>query len=294
MFIAPLLRAGFCNIRAGFCNIRAGFCKKLMTNLDEIIAIEIGDETISLADMLRHAKLNERLQIFDDALAAALIRIECGKCGIEPTEEELQEAADRFRADRELYDEERTEQWLAQHHLSYSDWENLLEADVLKNKLIKSLTDGQIEQHFAENRLSFDSAKLSHLVVKDEEIARELRLQVTEEDADFHALARKYSIDGQTKLAGGFIGDVPRKDMEATVEAAVFGASGSQIAGPFKLSSGWTLFKIEAINRAALDDEMRESIRYLIFDEWLSEAKRKAKPTIPLLEVEEEEEDNDE
>lgn len=263
-----------------------------MTDLDEIIAVEIRDEIISLADVLRHAKLNERLQIFDDALAAVLISIECEKRGIETTGEELQEAADKFRADRELYDEEKTAQWLAQHHLSYSDWEILLEADLQKNKLIKSLTDGQIEQRFAENRLSFDSAKLSRLVVKDEEIARELRLQVVEEDADFHALARKYSIDTQTKLAGGYIGDVPRTEMEAAVEAAVFGASGGQIIGPFKLPEGWTLFKIEAINRATLDDAIRENIRYQIFNEWLDEAKRKAKPIIPLLETKEEEEED--
>jgi parvulin-like peptidyl-prolyl isomerase len=81
--------------------------------------------------------------------------------------------------------------------------------------------------------------------------------------------------------------------MEAAVEASVFGASGGQVIGPFKLSLGWTLFKIEEINRASLDDAMRETIKNQIFDEWLSEAKRKAKPTIPLLEVEEEEEEED-
>jgi len=263
-------------------------------SIDEIIAIEIGDEAISLADVLRHAKLNERLQILDDAIAAALISIECEKRGIEATGEELQEAADKFRADRELFDGERTGQWLAQRRLSFSDWEALLEADVLKNKLIKNLTDGKIEQHFAENRLSLDSAKLSRLVVKDEEAARELRLQVIEEEADFHALVRKHSIDEQTKLAGGYMGNVQRKNMEAMVEAAVFGASVGQTVGPFKLSSGWTLFKVEEINRALLDDAIRENSKYQIFDEWLSEAKRKAKPTIPLLEVVEEEEEDDE
>lgn len=264
-----------------------------MTGLREIIAIEIGDEAISLADVLRHAKLNERLQIFDEAADVALIRVECEKRGIEITDDELQEEADNFRSTRELYDGERTEQWFTQHRLSYSDWEDLLEAEILKNKLIKNLTDGQIEQHFAENRLSFDSAKLSRLVVKDEGTARELRLQVVEEDTDFHTLARQHSIDEKTKLAGGYLGDVPRKDMEAIVEAAIFGASVGQVVGPFKLSLGWTLFKVESIKRAALDDETREVIRKQIFSEWLKEAKRKAKPVMPLLEAEEEEEEDD-
>lgn len=260
-------------------------------DLEEIIAIEIGSEEVSLADVLRHAKFNERLQIFDDAVAAALISIECEKRGIEITDDELQEAADGFRTRRELYDGEKTAQWLAERRLSYSDWEDLLEAEILKSKLIKTLTDGQIEQYFAENRLSFDSAKLSRLMVKGEEIARELRLQIVEEDSDFHTLARKYSIDEKTKLAGGYVGDVTRKSMEATVESAVFGATNGQVVGPFKLSSGWTLFKVESINRAALDDEMREIIKNQIFDEWLKEAKRKAKPTMPLLKAEEEDDD---
>lgn len=265
-----------------------------MTELNEIIAIEISGEKVSLADVLRHAKLNERLQIFDDAVDAALIRMACEQREIEVTGDELQEAADKFRTQRELYDGERTAQWLAQHRLSYTDWEALLEAEILKNKLIKNLTDKQIEQNFAENRLSFDSAKLSRLVVKEEEIARELRLQIVEEDADFHTLARKHSIDEQTKSAGGYVGDVARKSMEAMVEAAVFGATNGQIVGPFKVSSGWTLFKVEAINRATLDDVIRETIKSQIFDEWLKEAKRKAKPTMPLLEAEQDEEDDDE
>jgi len=263
----------------------------LMEDLDEIIAIEIGDESISLTDVLRHAKLNERLQIFDDAIATVLIRLECEKREIEATGDELQEAANNFRSKRELYDLERTEQWLKQHYLSFSDWENLLEAEILKDKLIKSLIGGQIGQHFAENRLTFDSAKLSRIVVKEEDIARELRLQIVEEETDFHALARKYSIDEQTKPAGGYVGNVQRKDMEAVVESAVFGASKGQVIGPFKLSSGWTLFKIEEISRAVLDDTMRKSIKNQLFDAWLNEAKRKAKPTIPLLEVKEEEDD---
>lgn len=265
-----------------------------MKDLSEIIAAEIGTEAVSLADVLRHAKLNERLQIFDDAVDASLIRVECKKRGIEITDDELQEAADKFRAERELYDGEKTERWLTEHRLSYSDWEDLLEAEILKSKLIKTLTDGLIEQRFAENRLSFDSAKLSRIVVKDEGIARELRLQITEEDSDFHTLARLHSTDEKTKLAGGYIGDVSRKDMEASVEAAVFGASAGQVVGPFKLSSGWTIFKVEELKRASLDDETREVISKQIFDEWLKEAKRKAKPVMPLLEAEKEEEDDEE
>jgi putative peptide maturation system protein len=201
------------------------------------------------------------------------------------SDEELQLAADDFRAAHELYEAEATEAWLAARRLTFADWESLIENNLLREKLCEAITAGKIEQHFAENKLAFDAAEISRLVVADEDIARELRVEITEEDGDFHSLARSYSIDGATRMAGGYAGKFKRADMEAIVEAAVFGASPGKVLGPFKSDDGWHLIKVETVHRAELDDALRETIKTQVFAEWLEERLRKAEIKIPLLKV---------
>ena len=255
-----------------------------MQSLSELIALEVNGEAVGLAEVLRLAKFSGNLKFLQDSIDAALVRQAAARQGVEVSGDELQQAADEFRLARELHDAETTERWLAAHHLTYEEWELMLEGEIIARKLREELTAGRVEQHFAEQKLTFDTAALSRIIAPNEDVARELRAQIVEDNADFHALARAYSTDEATRAAGGYIGTVRRTDLEAEVEPAVFGASVGKVVGPFKTDEGWSLFKVEAVNRATLDDETREAIKSRLFEEWLSERRRKANISTPLLE----------
>lgn len=255
-----------------------------MAGLKDYVALEVNGEQVELESVLRKAKFTGQLQFLHDAVDAALIRQAAAQQSLEVSDEELQQAADEFRLEHNLHDVEATESWLAANHLSYEAWEASLEEQSLARKLRDALTAQKIEQHFAENRLSFDTATISQLVVKDEGVARELRAQIVEDEADFHGLARQFSIDNATKLASGFVGTVRRTEMEALIEAGVFGAKPGQIVGPYKTDAGWSLIKIETQHRGQLNDATREAIKAQLFDEWLKEQRRKARIKFSLLE----------
>ena len=256
-----------------------------MSDLPEYVALEVNDEEISLYDVLLPAKGSGNLDFLQEAINAAIIRQEAAHHAIEVSDEELQSAADEFRAAHDLYDIAATEAWLAAKRLTFEDWEFFIESNVLRQKLREAITAGKIEQHFAVNKLAFDDADLSRLVVPDEEIAKELRAQIVDDGADFHSLAREHSVDASTRLAGGYAGKVKRAEMEAVVESAVFGAQPGNVVGPFKLEDGWHLIKIESLHRAELDDALREIIKEQVYAEWFEERLRKAKIKIPLLEA---------
>jgi putative peptide maturation system protein len=256
-----------------------------MTDTNAHTALEVNGQTFGLDELLKLAKLNGPLQLITDAIDVALICQAAASQGIEVSKEELQQAADDFRALNDLYDARSTETWLAAKSLTFEEWEWLIECNLLKEKLREAITSGKVEQYFAENKLAFDSAAISRLVVSDEDVARELRAQIAEEGADFHSLARSYSIDAATGLAGGYAGELQRANMEAAIEAAVFGAQTGKVVGPFKLDDGWHLIKIESLHAARLDDCLRETIKKQIFDEWLAEQRRKADIKIPLLDT---------
>ena len=257
-----------------------------MTSLSEYIALEVNGETISLQEVLRFAKWSGQSIFIKEAVDAALIHQAAVERGIKISDEEFQQAADGFRAERDLYDAQATEEWLAANYLSYAEWEAVLEDEIIRRKLREALTGGSVEKHFAEQRLSFDAAAISRLVLKEEGVARELRAQIVEDGADFYTLARQYSIDLLTRPAGGYSGLIRRSEMEAGMEAAVFGAQPGKTVGPIKTYDGWELVKVEALHPATLDDAMRETIKSLLFTEWLTQRRLKAKISMPLLELE--------
>lgn len=255
-----------------------------MADLSEVTAVEVNGEAVSLAETMRGAKCAGLLQFVERAVDAALVRQAAGRRGIEATDDELQAEADRFRAERELFDAEATEAWLAHSRLSFADWEAWLEERITTRKLRDALTAGKVEEHFAVNRLSFDEADVSRIVVADENVAQELRAQIVDDAADFHALARRHSLNAATRAAGGYAGTVRRADLEAAVEAAVFGAQPETVLGPFKEGREvWVLVKVDAVRRARLDDALRETIKDRLFAEWLGEQRDKARLDYPLL-----------
>jgi len=258
-----------------------------MRSFDEYIAIEINEERVSLRQLLRFAKWGNETRFIRDAADAVLIRQAAREAGIGVTDEEVQQAADSFRTKRDLCDEKRTDRWLARHYLSQAEWETLLEDEIIRVKLREVLTAGSVEKYLAEQRLSFDAVTISRIVVKEENVAKELRAQIIEDGADFYSLARKHSIDMSTRPAGGYSGAVRRTEMEAAMEAAVFGAQPGATIGPIKTYDGWQLAKIEAIHLATLDDSLRETIKSLLFEDWLAGERLKAKISIPLFENDE-------
>jgi putative peptide maturation system protein len=261
-----------------------------MVELNELVALEVNGEEVSLYDVLKLAKLSGTLKFVEDGVTAALIQQGAHQRDIKVSDEELQQAADNYRMQNDLHDAETTEDWLQAQKLSYEDWESLLESQVKEAKLREALTAASVEQRFTEQRLTLDKAAISRLVLAEEGVARELRAQIVEDGADFHALAREYSTHANTRPAGGYAGLISRTDMEPALEAAVFGSQPGKVVGPIKTDDGWELVKVERLALAELDDEMRETLKTKLFNEWLSEQRRKARIRLPLLESSQEEE----
>ena len=256
-----------------------------MTNLTQFTALEVNGEHLSLAEVLRSANWRGQLGFLEAAADLVLIRQEAAERGIEALDDELQQAADEFRAARGLHQVEAVKEWLAANHLTFAGWERLLEDEVITRKLRDALTDHQVEQYFVENKLSFDAATISQLIVSHDEVAKELRVQICEEGADFHKLARSYSIDAATRPASGYVGLVKRQGLADELAAAVFRAKAGRVIGPLKTDQGWHLIRVHELHPATLDKATREQIKTFLFGAWLSRQRSKAQISMPLLEL---------
>jgi parvulin-like peptidyl-prolyl isomerase len=165
------------------------------------------------------------------------------------------------------------------------EWQAGLELDVLTRRVQDAVTEKKIEAYFAQHLLSFEHVTISHLLVPDENLARELMAQIEEDGADFYALARRYSTDAATRPASGYLGIVRRGELTPAAQAAVFGAQPGEVVGPFETRASWRLVRVEDVHPASLDDLTREEIKNTLFREWLAAQRENTPIRTPLLDV---------
>ncbi len=254
-----------------------------MADLKDIAAATINGKDISLHEILYYLKIDDKMDFLWDTVNSILISQAAEREGITASDEELQRALDTFRQDKGLHKKLEMEDWLKQKNMTLEDLETHLERSIVADKLKEKITAGKVDQFFAENRLSFDTAKISHILVEKEGIAHELFSQIAEEEVEFSVLARKYSIDSDSKDAGGYIGFVNRRAISSAMESAVFGAGDGDVVGPVKTDTGYHIIRVEKIQIGELDDNTRKAIKDELFASWLEEETRNARIDLKLM-----------
>lgn len=242
-----------------------------MSQLDQITALRIAGEDVSLAEVVRSLQLSGKTELLAEVARDLIIQIEISKRGLAVSDEELQAAADDFRRDQKLERAVVTQNWLKDRGWSVERLELHLERKLLHDKLIDEVaTEDAIRLHFAEHRRAYDQAAISHLVVSDRAVAEELLSQIQEDDADFESLVRQHSTDTTTNQNGGRLGLSNRLSMSPLIESHVFSASEGQVIGPFETKNGFHLILVERLISGQLDENVSEAIRQDVFESWLA------------------------
>jgi len=83
----------------------------------------------------------------------------------------------------------------------------------------------------------------AHILVKDEKLANDLKIQLGTDGKNFAELAKKYSIC-PSKKKGGDLGWFKRGQMVKPFEDAAFAGKKGDILGPIKTEFGWHVIKI--------------------------------------------------
>lgn len=235
--------------------------------------VEYAGGTILPEEVLKFLFLTGRSQqILFEVVKNREVRKKAAEMGLSVSDEELQEFCDNYRSIRGLSTRRATLDFFRSAGITEDDFEAHCEAVLLASALKESLAGPErIEQYFLENRGEFDRARVSLIRVQDENLANEIYLQATEDGEDFHALARRFSIDAPTRDAGGYLGEVTRNAFSAPIAAKIFNASAGDVLGPFQGGGFFTLFAVEEVTRAELTELVRLAIKDRIFDEWIGQ-----------------------
>ena len=234
--------------------------------------IDYGLGSFTSDDVVKYLNLSgQQDSIYADIIRNQEVRKKAHELSLSVSDSELQEFVDNFRTSRGMYSAQETLDQLAGAGLTIDDLEMYCETALLANKLMDHLAGAtKIESYFVNNRSQFDQARLSIILLDKIELANELVMQVTEDEADFHSLARKYSLDSNSRYAGGYIGLMPRNALAETISAKVFNAGAGELLGPFEANGYFQLIFVEELIKPELDTRLEEQIRQALFMEWLA------------------------
>jgi putative peptide maturation system protein len=243
-----------------------------MNSLQAITAATVNGKDVTLQDLLFSLKINDRLGPLRDAVDDVVIMEAAKSEGISVADDELQREADALRRGLGLDKAAETKKWLSERGMGVDELETYLTRMISASKLKDRVTRDRIEGYFAEHRPSFDSARLSQIVVRDAELAAEVAEKARAAHTEFEHLVADFSVDARGRANDGRVGWVRRHDMNPRIAEVVFSAKNGDVVGPIAIAGNQVVIRVERIRRAQLDDETRGIIRDRLFNDWLKNA----------------------
>jgi parvulin-like peptidyl-prolyl isomerase len=147
--------------------------------------------------------------------------------------------------------------------LSETEWRQLYESDILRQRLLDEITKDLPRTQ--------EQAWARHILVPDEAIALVVRGRL-DQGEDFAAVAAEVSTDTSNKDSGGDLGWFARGAMVPEFETAVFTLPIGEISEPVKTQFGWHIIQVLARGDVTMTAEAYESARQSAFETWLTEA----------------------
>jgi foldase protein PrsA len=142
-------------------------------------------------------------------------------------------------------------------------------------KLTKNITvtDAAVQTYYNNNKATYStpaSRVIRHILVKDKALADKIYAQLATSDAQFGALAQKYTIDPGSKKSGGKLGSITKGQTVPTFDKVAFSIATGKVAKPVKSSYGWHVIEATGdtvpASQQPLDKALKAKIRTTLLD----------------------------
>lgn len=237
----------------------------------DTVVTTVRGEKITVADVIVQLKLKGvfRSSIYE-LIEQRVIERAAEDFGVAPSAHVVDLLAQKRRHELGVADDDTFERYLKFHGVGKGAWLRSVRVDAQRDALKNYIaTPRRLNEEFRRDSERFASASVARIVCRDRAEAEHVFSLGKSGGADFLLLARDYSTDENTRLAGGYIGAVNRGILPAEVEAAVFAAQAGAVLGPFREHGIWTVYKVHAINPPKLNDALKAVLAERIFAQWL-------------------------
>jgi foldase protein PrsA len=128
-----------------------------------------------------------------------------------------------------------------------------------------AITDKTVSDYYAKNKAQFaqpEKRDLRVVLTKDSAHAKQALSALNGGDS-WEAVAKKYSIDAQTKAAGGKLPGQPKGQLDPDLDKAVFSAPKNKLTGPLKTQFGYFVFSVTGVTPPSQQslDQAKDTIK---------------------------------
>ena len=224
------------------------------------ILIEVNGTPVRLSQIVKSMRATGKDDLHDLFAQRCLVFQIAQRENIAISRDELQNRMDQWRYKNRLESVEDTERWLSQRRIAFADMALEIEYQILQERLKAQIAAEQIHAYFGSRKLAFERREICWILVEEMDIAEEIATQARDGSRDFHALARQYSRDENTRPASGYLGRLTRRDLPPDIASLLFAAAVGEVIGPIKISShsereekGYALYYVQRHCPAVLD-----------------------------------------
>ena len=231
-----------------------------MVDFEKEITEKVSDLSSEFINLLReNGLLNKFLRNF-------IINIICSKVDLKINYEEKNKD---FCKKNKIIDEKNLLKFLSLKGMNLEDHKkNLENTEKVKFIALKEFSKNA-ETEFINSKTLLDQYTYSLITVKESDLAYELYLQIDSKEAEFSALASKYSSEGNTNKMG-VIGPQGLGNVHPVLKEKILTAKKGELLNPFKVDNWWVILRLEEKVDAKLDDFVRQRITLSLFDKWVN------------------------
>jgi parvulin-like peptidyl-prolyl isomerase len=225
---------------------------------------------ITHEEIIQQLKFSRQMPITMREIASRKIINDTAKAkNITLSEEEIQQAADSFRLQNNLFSSQDTLNWLKKYNLSVEEFERLIYYNSLSLKLARELYSDRVEAYFYEHKLDYTQAVIYEIILSNFDLAMELFYSIKEREFSFWDVAHQYIQEEELRYCGGYRGYLKRDKLKPEISSAVFAAQPPQVLKPIVVDKQIYLIFVSKIIQPELNNEIRYQIITQLFEQWL-------------------------
>ena len=153
-------------------------------------------------------------------------------------------------------------------------------SEVVSQLAAEKLNDAEMKEYFKKNKGEFKEVHASHILVKTEDEAKEVKKKL-DQGADFGALAKEKSTDPGSAPRGGELGFFTKDKMVKPFADAAFALKPNEISKPVQSPFGFHVIKVTETREPKSFEELTpaqvQGLRGTMINSEIDQLKEKAK-----------------